>query len=68
MLGLILLVLGMAMGAMTAPNRMIEVGMGARPMSAGNMGLETQDKLQEVLNMCRKDMIALWHDRMLRMC
>ena len=42
-------------------NRMIGVGMGARPTSAGNTGLETQ-----VLNMCRKDMIALWHDEGVR--
>ncbi|KIK04848.1 hypothetical protein K443DRAFT_400733 [Laccaria amethystina LaAM-08-1] len=38
----------------------------ARPMSAGNTGLETQDEPQEVLNMCRRDMIALWHDEGVR--
>ena len=36
-------------------------GDGTRPTSAGNTGLETQDEPQEVLNMYRKDMIALWH-------
>ena len=42
-------------------------GNGAtRPMSAGNTGLETQDEPQEVLNMCRRDMIALWHDEGVR--
>ena len=40
--------------------------MGARPTSAGNTGLETQDEPQEVLNMYRKDMIALWHDEGVR--
>ena len=65
-LGLIILVLGMVMGTLTVRNRMIGVGMGARPTSASNMGLETQDKLQEVLNMCRKDMVALWHDQDVR--
>ena len=37
-------------------------GSGARPTSAGNTGLETQDGPQEVLNMYRREMIALWHD------
>ena len=42
-------------------------GNGAtRPMSAGNTGLETQDEPQEVLNMCRRDMIALWNDEGVR--
>ena len=42
-------------------------GNGAtRPMSAGNTGLETQDELQEVLNMCRRDMIVLWNDEGVR--
>ncbi|EDR02573.1 guanine nucleotide-binding protein alpha-4 subunit [Laccaria bicolor S238N-H82] len=33
---------------------------------AGNTGLETQDEPQEVLNMCRSDIIALWHDEGVR--
>lgn len=42
-------------------------GNGAmRPMSAGNTGLETQDEPQEVLNMCRRDMMALWNDEGVR--
>ena len=36
--------------------------------SAGNAGLETQDEPQEVLNVYRKDMNALWHDEVLGMC
>ncbi|KIK02627.1 hypothetical protein K443DRAFT_677470 [Laccaria amethystina LaAM-08-1] len=41
-------------------------GNGARPTSAGNTGLETQDEPQEVLNICSRDMIALWHDEGVR--
>ncbi|EDQ99979.1 guanine nucleotide-binding protein alpha-4 subunit [Laccaria bicolor S238N-H82] len=41
-------------------------GNGTRPMSAGTTGLETQDEPQEVLNMCRRDMIALWNDEGVR--
>ena len=41
-------------------------GKGARPTSAGKAGLETQDEPQEVLNTCRRDMNALWHDEGVR--
>ena len=33
-----------------------------RPLSAGTTGLETKDEPQEVLNSCRKDIMALWGD------
>ena len=57
MLGLIILVMGIAMGQ----------NDGSGNGSAGNAGLETQDEPQEVLNMYRKDMNALWHDEVLGM-
>ena len=42
-------------------------GSGAGPTIVGNStGLETQDELQEVLNICRSDMIALWRDEGVR--
>ncbi|KAF8828262.1 hypothetical protein HHX47_DHR4000576 [Lentinula edodes] len=34
-----------------------------RPNSAGNIGLETSDEPQEVLNACRTDIMRLWADR-----
>ncbi|KAJ4465644.1 guanine nucleotide binding protein, alpha subunit [Lentinula edodes] len=34
-----------------------------RPNSAGNIGLETADEPQEVLNACRTDIMRLWADR-----
>ncbi|KAF5389677.1 hypothetical protein D9757_006044 [Collybiopsis confluens] len=34
-----------------------------RPTSAGNLGLETSDESQEVLNACRDDIVRLWSDR-----
>ncbi|KAG5640745.1 hypothetical protein DXG03_007320 [Asterophora parasitica] len=37
-----------------------------RPTSAGNTGLETQDESQEVLHQCRKDMMLLWNDVVVR--
>lgn len=37
-----------------------------RPISAGNIGLETPDEPQEVLNACRNDMIQLWNDQGIR--
>ncbi|KAF9457920.1 guanine nucleotide binding protein, alpha subunit [Collybia nuda] len=37
-----------------------------RPTSAGNTGLETPDEPQEVLNQCRKDMMLLWNDEVVR--
>ncbi|RDB30429.1 Guanine nucleotide-binding protein alpha-4 subunit [Hypsizygus marmoreus] len=37
-----------------------------RPTSAGNTGLETPDEPQEVLHSCRKDMIMLWNDEVVR--
>lgn len=37
-----------------------------RPISAGTTGLETKDEPQEVLNSCRKDIIALWNDPFVR--
>ncbi|KAK7439798.1 hypothetical protein VKT23_017373 [Stygiomarasmius scandens] len=33
-----------------------------RPLSAGNLGLETADEPQEALNSCRHDMMQLWAD------
>ncbi|THV07179.1 G-alpha-domain-containing protein [Dendrothele bispora CBS 962.96] len=33
-----------------------------RPLSAGNLGSETADEPQEVLNSCRMDMMQLWAD------
>ncbi|KAG6857042.1 hypothetical protein H0H87_010396 [Tephrocybe sp. NHM501043] len=39
---------------------------GARPTSAGNTGLETPDEPQEVLHHCRKDMMLLWGDDVVR--
>ena len=43
-------------------------GKGARPMSAGNTGLETQDEPQEVLNMCRRILLRFGMMRVLGMC
>lgn len=37
-----------------------------RPLSAGNLGLETPDEAQQVLNSCRKDMMQLWNDQGVR--
>ncbi|KAF5383149.1 hypothetical protein D9615_005013 [Tricholomella constricta] len=37
-----------------------------RPTSAGNTGLETPDEPQEVLHQCRKDMMMLWNDDIVR--
>ncbi|KAG5651198.1 hypothetical protein H0H81_009527 [Sphagnurus paluster] len=37
-----------------------------RPTSAGNTGLETPDEPQEVLYQCRKDMMMLWNDDVVR--
>ncbi|KAG6909932.1 hypothetical protein DXG01_014454, partial [Tephrocybe rancida] len=37
-----------------------------RPTSAGNTGLETPDEPQEVLHQCRRDMMALWGDPVVR--
>lgn len=37
-----------------------------RPTSAGTTGLETKDEPQEVLNSCRKDIVALWGDPTVR--
>ncbi|KAG6895728.1 hypothetical protein C0992_012998 [Termitomyces sp. T32_za158] len=37
-----------------------------RPTSAGNTGLETQDEPQKVLHQCRRDMILLWNDHVVR--
>ncbi|KAG6811281.1 hypothetical protein H0H92_008194 [Tricholoma furcatifolium] len=37
-----------------------------RPTSAGNTGLETQDEPQQVLYQCRKDMMMLWNDVVVR--
>ncbi|KAG6853380.1 hypothetical protein C0991_004841 [Blastosporella zonata] len=39
---------------------------GRRPTSAGNTGLETPDEPQEVLYQCRKDMMLLWGDDVVR--
>lgn len=38
----------------------------ARPTSAGNTGLETPDEPQEVLYSCRRDMMMLWNDEVVR--
>lgn len=38
----------------------------SRPTSAGTTGLETRDDPQEVLHMCRKDIMALWGDPFVR--
>lgn len=45
------------------PHPMPDTG---RPTSAGNTGLETPDEPQEVLNSCRKDMMLLWNDEVVR--
>ncbi|KAG6850077.1 hypothetical protein H0H93_001427 [Arthromyces matolae] len=37
-----------------------------RPTSAGTTGLETQDEPQQVLNQCRKDIMMLWNDDVVR--
>lgn len=37
-----------------------------RPNSAGNVGLETPDEAQEVLNSCRRDIMQLWNDQGVR--
>jgi len=37
-----------------------------RPISAGTTGLETKDEPQEVLHSCRKDIMALWSDPIVR--
>jgi guanine nucleotide-binding protein alpha-1 subunit len=37
-----------------------------RPISAGTTGLETKDEPQEVLHSCRKDIMALWSDPLVR--
>ncbi|KAG7441315.1 G-alpha-domain-containing protein [Guyanagaster necrorhizus] len=39
---------------------------GSRPVSAGDIGLETPDEPQEVLHSCRRDMIHLWSDKSVR--
>ncbi|SJL11623.1 uncharacterized protein ARMOST_15029 [Armillaria ostoyae] len=39
---------------------------GSRPVSAGDIGLETPDEPQEVLHSCRRDMIHLWSDKGVR--
>lgn len=38
----------------------------SRPISAGSTGLETKDEPQEVLHACRKDIMALWSDPIVR--
>ncbi|KAG6873913.1 hypothetical protein C0995_009693 [Termitomyces sp. Mi166 len=38
----------------------------ARPTSAGNTGLETQDEPQQVLHQCRRDIMMLWNDDVVR--
>ncbi|GLB39143.1 putative G protein alpha subunit [Lyophyllum shimeji] len=38
----------------------------SRPTSAGNTGLETPDEPQEVLYQCRKDIMMLWNDDVVR--
>jgi guanine nucleotide-binding protein subunit alpha len=42
------------------------VSTSQRPISAGNIGLETPDEPQEVLYSCRMDMIQLWYDQGIR--
>ena len=37
-----------------------------RPMSSGTMGLEIDDEPQEVLHSCRKDIMTLWSDPLVR--
>ncbi|KAF5356575.1 hypothetical protein D9758_008281 [Tetrapyrgos nigripes] len=39
-----------------------DASVNGRPLSAGNLGLETADEPQEVLNSCRQDMMQLWAD------
>ncbi|KAL0958015.1 hypothetical protein HGRIS_000188 [Hohenbuehelia grisea] len=39
---------------------------GRRPMSAGNVGLESADEAQEVLHACARDMAHLWSDTWVR--
>ncbi|KAK0452104.1 guanine nucleotide-binding protein alpha-4 subunit [Desarmillaria tabescens] len=39
---------------------------GSRPVSAGDIGLESPDEPQEVLHSCRRDMIQLWSDKGVR--
>ncbi|KAG5338830.1 hypothetical protein C0989_006031 [Termitomyces sp. Mn162] len=43
----------------------IQSGPG-RPTSAGTTGLETQDEPQKVLHQCRRDMVLLWNDDVVR--
>lgn len=37
-----------------------------RPVSLGNMGMQTRDEAQEVIHSCSYDIMALWNDRLVR--